>query len=362
MKGGESEMNTQDVIVIGAGQAGLAIGYYMKKKKVSFQIIDHNVRVGDSWRKRYRSLTLFTPRSYSSLPGLAMVGNQDEWPSKVEMADYLEGYAKEFELPITLNVGVNKLCKKDGLFFIDTSQGMMQAKSVVVATGSFQKPVIPLSFEDNSIFQVHSSQYDSPVNLHEGSVLIVGGGNSGAQIASELSSSNRSVTLAIGHPLKFLPLRIWGRSMFDWLEKTGLLYADKNSARGSWLKKQTDPIFGKELKDLIKNRKVVIKPRVMSVEGKEVIFEDGSKEEFQNIVWATGFKPSYDWIDINGVVMEDGNLNHQKGISIVENLYFIGLPWQSSRASGLVCGVGRDAAYISEYMVTDSVTKLNLSI
>ncbi|MGG3573991.1 NAD(P)/FAD-dependent oxidoreductase [Bacillus gobiensis] len=344
-----------DVVVVGAGQAGLAMGYYLKQKNLSFVLLDANNKIGDSWRKRYESLVLFTNRNYSSLPGLKMSGDQEGYPSKNEMADYLEQYVSHFDLPVKTNTPVIKVEKKDDIFIITTNQGNIQSTQVIIASGAFQKPFIPAIVKKNGEtepFQIHSSSYDSPKQLNEGSVLVVGGGNSGAQIAVELAKE-KSVTLAVSHPLKFLPLRFLGKSTFHWLDFLGLLYVGINTKKGKWFSKQSDPIFGYELKKLIKENKIDVKPRVIKIEGNQAVFEDNSISSFENIIWSTGFISDYDWIDINGA-LKNGKPVHERGKSPVKGLFFIGLPWQYQRGSALICGVGKDAEFLIEHIKTNS--------
>lgn len=343
-----------DVLVIGGGQAGLAMGYYLKKKNIRFVILDKNQHVGDSWRRRYDSLVLFTPRRYSSLPELEMEGLSKEFPTKDDVADYLDSYVKRYGLPIMFNTNVVKLSKQsNGSFLLETSSGQINAKQIVVATGAFQKPFIPnIIKKESGIFQLHSSEYYSPREVKGTDILVVGGGNSGAQIAVELAKDN-NVTIAVGHKFKFLPLKFLGRSVFSWLEIFGLLFAGKDSLKGKWFQKQNDPIFGKELKKLIRSRKVDVKPKVTHVNDAEVHFKDNTRRKFTSIIWSTGFVPSYDWINIEGVISNDGKPIHTRGITHIKGLYFIGLPWQYQRGSALICGVSLDAKYLVPTIISN---------
>jgi putative flavoprotein involved in K+ transport len=341
-------MENYDVIVVGAGQAGISIGYFLKNKGLSFILLDSNHRIGESWRKRYESLVLFTPRQYSSLPGMQMEGSLDEFPSKDDMADYLEKYVSHFNLPVKLNTSVLKINKNLNDFEVTTNQGVIHSRQIVIASGAFQKPSIPSfmsNLDEKNLFQIHSSSYHSPNQLRNGSVLVVGGGNSGAQIAVELAKE-RNVTLAVSHPFKFLPLRFLGKSIFKWLEMVGLLYAGIDTKKGKWFHKQSDPIFGSDLKKLISDNRIMIKPRVIKADGNVVMFEDNRTQVVENIIWSTGFIPSYEWINIDGVTSPNGKPIHERGVSPIKGLYFIGLPWQYQRGSALVCGVGLDAKFI----------------
>jgi len=341
-------MAEKDVVVIGGGQAGLAISYFLQKKQKDFVVLDANNRTGDSWRERYDSLRLFTPRMYNRLPGFKFDGIQDELPTREEAADYLERYAKYFGIPIHFGTKVSKLQKQKDRFTIDTNQGSYTANQVIIATGPFQKPLVP-SFSgqlSERVYQVHSSAYRNPSQLLDGPVLVVGAGNSGAQIAVELSQ-DRLVTVAVGHRMNFKPLYMLGRSIFWYFHKLGLLQADERTKRGSWLKNQPEQVYGLELKRLLGAGKVHIRPRAIGVENDAVLFEDGSSILAPNVIWSTGFRPDYSWVDIPGLLNEKGIPIHHKGVSQVPGVYFIGLPWQTCRGSALIGWVGRDAEMIA---------------
>lgn len=273
-----------DVVVIGAGQAGLAMGYYLKKSPLKVLILDKNQRVGEVWRKRYDSLVLFTPRAYSALPGLALEGDQTGYPNKDEIVDYLERYSQKFDLPIQFNSDVKKVYKEGNMFNIQVNESLIQTKQVVVATGPLHTPRIP-SFSQvlpKDIFQLHTSEYKNPSQLIDGAVLVVGGGNSGTQIAAELSN-DRETFLSIGQSLRFLPLKIVSKSIFWWFDKLGILKANRYTFLGKKLKNQGDPIFGFELKQKIKSGRVQLKGRTTQVQQNKIIFEDQSFLRVNNV-------------------------------------------------------------------------------
>ncbi|MED4530603.1 NAD(P)/FAD-dependent oxidoreductase [Metabacillus fastidiosus] len=338
-----------DIIIVGAGQAGLTMGYYLKKTNLSFLIIDQCSEIGEVWRTRYDSLTLFTPRSYSSLPGSKLVGNKNNYPTKDEIADYLAYYVEEHALPVQLNTIVQILSKEKDSFHITTNQGLFEAKQIVIATGPFQKPFIPdcSKLLSKEIFQIHSAHYKNKDQLKEGSVLVVGGGNSGCQIAVELAEE-RDVHLSVSKKLKFLPQDIGGHSIFHWFDKLGILKATVHSSAGRFLKRQADPIFDKELKALLKKKQVTLKPRLTSVKDDKLIFQDVSELKANNIIWSTGFKYDYSWVHIPQAFHSDGSPVHERGVTPVNGLYFLGLPWQYRRGSALLQGVGYDASYLYE--------------
>ena len=233
-----------DVIIIGAGQAGLSMGYYLKQTNLSFLILDKGARIGEVWKNRYDSLKLFTPRAYSSLPGLALDGIQNDYPIKDDIANYLSTYANTFKLPVKLKVVVQGIHKTESGFRITTDQEDFTAKNVVIATGAFQKPHFPkfsIRLSDD-ILQLHSSEYKNSKQLRDGPVLVVGGGNSGSQIAVELSKE-RKTYLSVSHKIKFVPQDIMNKSIFWWLDKLGVYRANVNSKMGQFLKKQTRSNF-----------------------------------------------------------------------------------------------------------------------
>jgi|HigsolmetaAR203D_1030402.scaffolds.fasta_scaffold00154_51 putative flavoprotein involved in K+ transport len=341
-------MREVDVLVVGASQAGLAMGYFLKREKTSFVILGKEKRIGDIWRKRYDSLVLFTPRWYSSLPGLPLEGDQNGYPAKDEIADYLESYAARFALPVQLDTEVTALHRIGDFFQAVTTRGEYRARRVVVATGPFQQPLIPNIAEAVSpdVYQVHSSQYANPAQLKPGGTAVIGAGNSGAQIAVELSHANGPVLLASGQPMRFLPLELFGKSVFWWFGKIGFLDCQASSPLGRFLSRQRDPIFGLELRDLAKQGKIMLKPRAVNISDRTVTFADHSTAEIQNIVWATGFVSDFSWIRIAGALDPAGKPVHQRGVSPVAGLYFLGQPWQSTRGSALIGGVGKDAEYL----------------
>lgn len=340
-----------DTIVIGAGQAGLAMGYYLKQSNDRFLIIDKGQELGEVWKNRYDSLQLFTPRMYSSLPGLVLDGEQHGFPSKDEIADYLKRYAEAFDLPVALDTEVLSMIKNEEGFYVETTKGIFYSSNVVVATGPFQTKRIPgfSSSLDENILQLHSSEYQNPDQLKQGNVLVVGGGNSGAQIAVELSEL-RETYLAISKKPSYFPLTISGKSVFWWLDKLGILKVRNTSIIGNLIQKKGDPLFGSELKNAIRNLSVTLKGRVVNGKDEQIIFDDSTTLEVNNIIWATGFQQEYDWLQVDGVLDQQHKIIHNRGISPVKSLYFLGLPWQSRRGSSLLQGVGYDAKHIIEHM------------
>ncbi|WLD94383.1 NAD(P)/FAD-dependent oxidoreductase [Alkalihalobacillus sp. AL-G] len=340
-----------DVLVIGAGQAGLAMGYFLKHTKKSFVLVDSSTRIGDVWRKRYDSLVLFSPRAYCSLPGLALTGDPQGFPVKDEIADYFESYAKHFSMPVHLNTKVSMLEQIGDKYIATTTQGDIQANKVVIATGPFQKPFVPKleGTLSDQVFQIHSSEYRRPSQLPEGTTLVIGSGNSGSQIASELSNS-RSVYLSTGHKLVCIPPKLLNRSLFWWLDATLLSKVPAGSKLAKRL--QYEPVIGMEINQLIKSGKVLVKERAVLFDEHEVEFKDGTRVRVNSIVWATGFEFDYSWIKIPGVLDPQKKPIHQRGVSPVDGMYFLGLPWLSRVGSAQLNGIGHDAKYLFKNHLT----------
>jgi len=343
----------EEIIIIGAGQAGLAVAYHLTARGLAATVVDRADRIGNGWRRRYDSLRLFTPAQYSSLHGWPMPLGHDVYPAKDEVADYLEAYAERQRMAVVLGVEVRRVAQHGSAFMLDTSKGEIQCSTVVVATGGLGHPRVP-SFAaefSNSVRQIHSCDYRNPVRIGPGSVLVVGAGNSGAQIAAELSAS-RDVAVAFDRMPKRLPQRLLGRDIFWWLIRFGVLdrsvppQADVHEVVGAI------PLIGSSLPALLRSGSVHRRPRVVSARHDEIVFADDSCEHFDTVIWATGFTVRLDWIDIDGIIT-DGRLQHTRGVSSVLGLYFIGLPGLATKGSGLLGFVGRDAEYLATH-ISDS--------
>jgi putative flavoprotein involved in K+ transport len=285
------------------------------------------------------------------------------FPTKDEVADYLEAYANRFSLPVHLQMQVHKLERTNQGFQASTNHGAYLAQQVIIATGPFQKPFIPKlqGMVSEEVFQIHSDVYRAPEDLKEGPVLVVGGGNTGVQLAIELSS-DREVYLALGEDRKFLPLEFMTKNIFWWFDKLGVLDASIETKLGSWLSKQKDPIFGlgPQLTLLVNHGKIKRMPKLIGFDGKEAIFRGGERATISNILWSTGFTYDYSWIEIPGVLDAKGNVIHHRGVSPIPGLYFLGLPWQYRRGSALIGGVGRDARYLIDQIIQVNHNKISL--
>jgi putative flavoprotein involved in K+ transport len=337
-----------DVIVIGAGQAGLAAGYFLARHDIDFLIVDAGKRVGDSWRQRWDSLRLFTPAKYSALPGLPFSGDPYHLPVRDEVADYLEWYASVFDLPVRTGVRVQRVSRSSRGFTIDTNGTRLEADNVVVATGPFHVPRIPDIARriDHGIRQIHSSEYRNPGQLPAGPALVVGAANSGAQIAMELAKS-RNVMLA-GRSVSAMPRRILGRDVFDWLYLTVM-----RPGSGSWIGRRirrsvlgsTDALIGFTERDIVAAGVRRVGRVTDDFQGKPML-ADGTVADVSSIIWATGYRPDFAWIDAP-VLGEDGFTAHDRGVTTVPGLYFLGLRFQHRLYSSLIGGTGADARFVA---------------
>src|ERR671914_746453 len=343
----DSSREHLEVAVVGGGQAGLAMGYYLRQQARRFIILERGDSIAPAWRERWNSLTLFTPRRYSALPGLPFPGDPDGYPTRDEVIAYLERYAETFELPVELNSEVRGLSREDARFVLQVDGRTLTADQVVVATGPFQTPFIPKLAEDldPGVWQVHSTGYREPTGVAEGSVLVVGGGNTGFQIAKELSATHK-VDLSVGSKQKPLPQRIAGRDLFWWLTKTHLLSTTVESRLGSKLQHR-DTLIGSSPRELKRRYGVELKPRAIDASGRTISFEDGHELEVEAVIWATGYRPDYSWIDLP-ILTESGHLRHRRGVTDVPGLSFLGLTWQWTRGSALIGWVKDDAEFLAE--------------
>lgn len=343
----ENETHSFDVVVIGGSQAGLAVGYHLAKRGLRLVILDAGPEIGHVWRSRWDSLTLFTPAQYSGLPGMAFPLPKDTYPSKDDVATYLQSYVSAFDLPVRLNARVMSLTQRDGAYVVATADEEFTASHVVVATGPFRVPFVPpvAGDLDEAVFQVHSADYRNPAQLPEGGrVLVVGGGNSGFQIAEELAAT-RKVDLAVGKRVPSLPQRLLGKDLFWWLSGIGFMRVSTDSRLGRKLAKR-DVLIGSSSRGL-RHAGVTLRKRLASAAGRRALFDDGSEQGIDAIVWATGYRSDFSWIDVPRVRDESGGISHRRGITDAAGLFFIGLTWQHTRGSALIGYVGHDAAFIA---------------
>jgi putative flavoprotein involved in K+ transport len=335
-----------DVAVVGGGQAGLAMAWHLARQRLRFVVLDAALEIGHTWRSRWDSLTLFTPAQHNGLPGIPFPGPSDTYPTKDPVADYLQAYAAAFNLPVRLNARVTWLSKTAEGFEIHIQDEVFRARQVVVATGPFQVPYVPPAAQrlDGAVTQLHSAEYRNSQALPSGPVLVVGGGNSGFQIAEELAATRR-VDLSIATRAPMLPQRLAGKDLFWWLTRLRLMRVTTQSRLGRRLSSRPDFVIGSSRRRL-QAAGVRFRPRVAGAGGRTVRFTDGTSLDAGIVVWATGYRSHYSWIDIPGVI-GDGKVIHRRGVTEVPGLYFLGLPWQHTRGSALLGFVNDDATYLT---------------
>ena len=402
-----------NTLVVGAGQAGIAMSEHLSRNGTSHIVLEQE-QIADRWSNgRWDSLVANGPAWHDRFPGMKFDNfDSDSFVPKDNIADYLKAYAKQIKAPIRCGVAVTKVHRSDGKsgFLIDTSEGKIEANNVVAATGAFQKPIIPPVIpEDVSITQIHSINYRNPDQLPEGAVMVVGAGSSGVQIADELQRSGRSVYLSVG-PHDRPPRRYRGRDNVWWLGVLGMWDAATmapgserfticvSGARGGHtvdfrqLGNQGITLVG--MTQAYKNGKLSFasdladniatgdaKYLAMLDEADRYVARNGlnlpgdpeartfdpepecitnplhdldlAEASISSIVWATGFSQDYSWMKVDAF-NEAGKPKHQRGVSTEPGIFFLGLPWQTRRASSFIWGVWHDAKEIAEHIATQN--------
>jgi putative flavoprotein involved in K+ transport len=345
-----------ETLVVGGGQSGLAMGYHLSRRGLPYAIIDANDRIGDAWRNRWDSLRLFTPNRLNGLPGMPFPGYHWGFPSKNEFADYLVSYAQRFDIPVETGVRVDRLSRAGDRFVAAAGDRRFEADNVVVAMSSWQRPRVPefASELDPGIVQLHVADYRDPGQLQQGGVLVVGAGNSGAEVANELA---RTHDVWLSGPdtgtIPFRPesvparilLRIVGRIVFHRVLTTSTPIGRRARPK---MVSTGEPLLRVKPKDLAAAG-VERVPRVTGVQDGQPRLEEGRRIDVANVVWCTGFHPGFSWIDLP--VIEEGarEPDHHRGIVKSEpGLYFLGLKFLYARSSEQIHGVGRDAAHIAD--------------
>ena len=346
-----------DVIVIGGGQAGLSVGYHLRKRGLRFVILDASDRIGDAWRQRWDSLRLFTPAKLDGLAGMKFPADPDSFPSKDQMADYLEAYAARFELPVRTRSRVDRLFKRDGVFVVKTGDRELTADQVVVAMASYQERRVPAFARElrSDIVQLHSSEYRKPAQLRPGSVLIAGAGNSGAEIAAELVRE-RPVVMS-GRDTGEVPFRIdsWAGRTFLARFVLRVIFHRVLTVKTP-MGRKARPRFTSRGTPLIRVRArdlaaagVERVARIIGARDGLPVAQDGRVLDVANVVWCTGFHPGFSWIDLPIPRSNaDGEPIHEGGVvSAAPGLYFVGLHFLYAVSSTMIHGVGRDAERIA---------------
>ena len=352
---------TIQTIIIGGGQAGLSVGYHLARRGASFLILDANARVGDSWRQRWDSLRLFTPAWLNALEGLPFPGDPHGFPTKDEMADYLETYAAHFQLPVRSGIKVDRVSKSGDRFLVSAGEQQFLAENVVLAMANYQTPRLPAFAHqlDGGIVQFHSSDYRNPAQLKKGGVLIVGAGNSGAELAVEFARAGYETWLSGNDPGE-VPFRLdsfAARLFLAWLIFRVVFHRVLTTrtpmgrrARPKMLSHAT-PLIRTKAKDLARAgvRRV---PRTVGVHDGRPVLEGGELADVANVIWCTGFEPSSSWVDLP-VFDERGEPRHRRGVSLDEpGLKFVGRQFLYAMSSSMIHGLSRDAAYVADNIVS----------
>jgi putative flavoprotein involved in K+ transport len=354
----EASVEQFDTIVIGGGQAGLSVGYYLKQQGRPFVILDRNEQIGGSWRTRtWNSLRLFTPARYNGLPGWPFPASKWTYPTARETADYLDAYAERFDLPVRTRMSVDRLGKVGERFVVECGERLLEADSVVVATGFYGTPSVPdfAAELDPRIVQMHSSEYREPSQLRPGGVLLVGAGNSGADIAMEVSRVHK--TWLSGPDKGQVPVRIESRAArfvlpVLWFIASHVLTVKTpigRKARPHVLASGAPRIRVKS--DDLREAGVESVPRTVAVQDGLPVLEDGRVLDVANVIWCTGFRHDFDWIDIP-VFDGDSAPVHERGVASEPGLYFVGLDFLYAFTSENVGGVYRDAKHIVKHIAS----------
>jgi putative flavoprotein involved in K+ transport len=337
----------REVIVVGGGQAGLAIGYYLAQQGRHFTILEAADAPAAAWRTRWDSLRLFTPTRYDSLPGRAFPGHPDTYPRRDDVVAYLTDYARHFALPIELSSRVRSVRPGEAARYrVELDDRTYEAEQIVIATGPFQVPrVAPVAGRlSPDIVQLHSTEYRRPDDVPAGPVLVVGGGNTGYQIAEELARFHE-VHLSIGSRQTPLPQRILGRDLFRYLEAAGLMRKSVDTRIGQRLQYR-ETLIGSSPRAARRRHGIEMHERTDDVSESEVRFSDGSRLRPRAVIWATGFALDHSWIEVP-IFDDGGRLMHRRGVTSAPGLYFLGLTWQYTRGSALLGWVKHDAEYIA---------------
>jgi putative flavoprotein involved in K+ transport len=342
-------------LVIGGGQAGLAMGYQLARRRLSFRILDAHDRVGDAWRKRWDSLRLFTPARYAGLPGMPFPASGDAFLGKDAVADYLEHYATHFQLPLSTGMKVNRLSKRDGRFLVETDKQHFEADQVIVAMANYQVPRVPsfASELDPNIVQIHSHHYRNPSQLKPGNTLVVGAGNSGADIAMEVAKTHPTwmsgkesghipfpIDTLFARLILFRLVRFIGHHVLTLGTPIGRKQHPELLTRAT-------PLVRVKPKDLM-NEGVERVERVVGVRNGRPLLAGDRTLDVANIIWCTGYEPGFSWIDLP-VFDQKGRPMHERGVvHRVPGMYFVGLHFLYAMSSATLIGVGRDAEHVAK--------------
>ena len=355
-----------ETVIVGGGQAGLAVGYHLRRRGREFVILESNDRVGDSWRKRWPTLRLYSPARVDGLPGMKFPAPPWSFPTTNEMADYLEAYAERFELPVRTSTSVDGVERNGDSYVVSAAGHRFEAENVVVATGVFQheRPVIPdFAVElDPGIRQLHSADYRSPEQLQKGPVLVVGAAHSGGDIAYEVARAGYETVLSgpdtgqvpfdIEGPLAPFMFRVLG---FVWTRVATVSTPVGRNMKAK-LRGHGGPALRVKRADLEEAGVERVHERTVGVERGRPVLADGRVLDVANVVWCTGFRNDYGWIRLPLPLEPDGYPDQRHGVvASLPGLYFLGLPFLHSFASMLILGAGRDGKRVARHIAARRV-------
>lgn len=348
-----------DVVVVGGGQAALSLGFYLRRSGLDYIILDFQEKAGGSWLHSWDSLRLFSPAQWSSLPGWLFPGNPSRYPHRDEVISYLEQYEERYQLPIVRPVDVQLIKKEQEKFELTTSAGDISARAVICATGSWHKPFIP-DYPRREVFrgfQIHSANYQSPERFVGKRVLVVGEGNSGAQILAEVSKISETTWVTLDEP-QFLPDEVDGRVLFDAAsEKYRALtsgISDKPKSRNLL----GSIVMVKPVKEARERRALGSRRPFREFTQNGVIWNDDSEENIDAVIWCTGFQPALDFLKPLNVLLDNGKVEVGKTRSVKEpQLWLVGYGNWTGFASATLIGVGRSARVTVEELVESLKTK-----
>lgn len=337
-----------DAVVVGGGQAGLATAYALRDRGVDCVVLEANERIGDQWRRRWDSLRLFTPARLDGLPGSRFPAAEMTYPTKDQMADYLGAYVAEHSLPVRTGTRVMAMRRLDDGYELDATGGSFAAGHVVIATG-YDSPKIPDFARQlpSNVKQLHAIDYRDPSQL-TGDVLVVGAGTSGVEIAVESAEAGHRTILS-GRSTGEVPGALYvfgGRIFWFYANRVASLRTPMGRRMRPFILHHGGPLIRLKMADATRAG-VQRRPRATGVKDGLVTFDDGTTASPDTIVWCTGFKRNYGWVEFD-IRMDDGYPAHEQGVVDGEpGLYFVGLPFQTRLASILIGGVGEDAASVA---------------
>ena len=355
-----AERERIDTVIIGAGQSGLSVGYHLAKRRVPFVILEANQRIGDSWRHRWDSLRLFTPARYDGLVGLPFPASGSSFPTKDEMADYLEAYARHFDLPVQTGVRVDRLSREGDHFLVEAGNRQIEARQVVIAMAGFQQSRVPPFAGElrADILQLHSRDYRNPGQFREGGLLVVGAGNSGAEIAMDAARAGVPTWMS-GRDTGHVPFRIDSRIAYYMVAPVlfrvvfhRVLSVDTPMGRRArpHMTSKGAPLIRVKPSDL-RSAGVTRVERTVGVRDGLPLLADDRTLDVANVVWCTGFDPGFSWIDVPVFGPRDEPMQYRGVVAAAPGLYFVGLHFLYSGSSAMIHGMARDARYVADAIV-----------